>query len=157
MPKGPMSEEHKAALREGKRKAREAKAAQPVHTIEPFRHATTVQVTYRPFDGDPHSVTWNGVKFRANVPIELSRDNTAHYVEQLLPKQFPGLNGEINTKHMPAKVFMGDMAKTNPSFEVDGHRERKKVNSRIVPPPGAEWTDVHEGEISYSSRLDDVA
>jgi hypothetical protein len=115
----------------------------------------SVQVTYRPYDGDPHSVKWNGVLFRANVPVTLDRANREHHIEQLLPKQYPGTNGETLTKHVPALVFMGDMARTNPSFEVDGERARRKINTRVVPAPGQEWSEAHEGQISESYERDD--
>jgi hypothetical protein len=119
------------------------------------RPSRTVSVTYVPIDiGDPHMTRWNGVAFKANVPVELDPDNPDHYVIQLLPKTFPGTNGEVLTKHVEAKVFMGDMARTNPGFEVDGKKIRRKVSTRKVPPPGAEWTDAHEGQLSYSDEID---
>jgi hypothetical protein len=130
------------------------KSAAEVHKV---LHGTTVSVIYRPYDGDPHTVKWNGVQFRANVPVTLDRANREHHIEQLLPKQFPGTNGETLTKHIPALVFMGDMARTNPSFEVDGERARRKINTRVVPAPGQDWSEAHEGQISESDIIDDFA
>jgi hypothetical protein len=119
----------------------------------------TVTVVYRPLeyrDGstDPANVKWNGIQFKANVPVELDPKNPAHHIVQLLPRTFPGQNGEALTKHVESKVFMGDMARDNPSFEVDGKRVKRKVSTRVVPPPGAEWTEAHEGRISESDEID---
>jgi hypothetical protein len=115
---------------------------------------TTVSVTYVPINDDDRPKTkWNNVEFRANVPVELDPANPDHYVVQLLPKAYPGANGETLTKHVESKVFMGEMAKGNPSFIVDGKRARRKVSTRKVPPVGAEWTEAHEGEISYSDEV----
>jgi hypothetical protein len=116
---------------------------------------TTVSVTYVPINDDDRPKTkWNNIEFRANVPVELDPENPDHYVVQLLPKTFPGQNGETLTKHVESKVFMGEMAKGNPSFTVDGKRARRKISTRKVPPPGAEWTEAHEGQISMSDEID---
>lgn len=119
----------------------------------------TVTVTYRPLEYsngtmDPARTKWNGITFEANVPVELDPENPAHYVTQLVVKGAQNAEGEMRTKAVEAKVFMGEMAKNNPSFEVDGRRAKRKVNTRIVPPPGAEWTEQHEGQISNSEELD---
>jgi len=116
----------------------------------------TVSVVYCPLNvTDPNVTKWNGVTFRANVPVELDPDNKAHYVEVPLPRTITGQNGEALTKHVESPVFMGELAKRNPSFEVDGVRARAKRNTRVVPPPGAEWTEAHEGAISYSDEIDE--
>jgi hypothetical protein len=118
-------------------------------------HKTTVSVTYRPLDiGDPHVMKWNGITFNANVPVELDPKNPAHQVMQLLPTEIPGPNGEVLKKFKETPMFMGDMARNNPGFEVDGVRCRRRVNTRKVPPPGAEWTEAHEGQVSYSDEID---
>lgn len=115
----------------------------------------TVTVIYRPINFDDRPVVkWNGLTFHANVPVELDPALEAHHIVQLLPKTYPGANGEVLTKHSEAKVFMGELAKANPSFEVDGVRAKRKINTRVVPPPGAEWTEAHEGQISTSDEID---
>lgn len=130
-----------------------AKASVPQTSAKPPK--STVTVTYRPLDiGDPPYTRWNGVRFDANVAVELDPKNPAHHVMQLLPIAREGTNGETLTKHVETKVFMGDIARDNPSFEVDGKRARRKINTRKVPPPGAEWTDAHEGQLSYSDEID---
>lgn len=156
MPKGPMSEEHKAAMAEGRRKAAAAKKemAEAGAFVHEVLHGNTIQVIYRPFDGDPHTTKWNGIVFRANVPVTLNKGNPGHYIEQLLPKTVEGANGESHTKHVTAKVFMGDLARTNPSYEVDGERAKKLVNKRILPPAGHGWAEDHEDDISESTAID---
>jgi hypothetical protein len=138
-----------------------AKAPKPatVAAAPAQRSKNTVTVIYRPLSyandaTDPARTKWNGILFNANVPVELDRDNPAHYISQLLPKTYPGSNGETLTKHTEQKVFMGEIAKGNPSFEVDGKRVKPKKNTRVVPPPGAEWTDANEGVISDSDEID---
>lgn len=148
-----MTPEHKAAIAEGKRKAKEARMAlygdsKPIDqppVKEP--ESRSVQVTYCPFDGDPHSTVWHGVTFKANVPVMLHRDMKDHYIEQLLPRNFAGTNGEVLTKHVPAMMFMGDLARGNPSFEVDGERAKRLVNKRILPQAGHGWAEDHADEI----------
>ncbi len=134
-------------------------AKAPAPQASPKAAKSTATVVYRPLeyrDGttDPAITKWNGITFRANVPVELDPKNPAHHIVQLLPKVFAGQGGEALTKHVETKVFMGDMARDNPSFEVDGKRARRKVSTRVVPPPGAEWTEAHEGQISESDEID---
>jgi hypothetical protein len=146
----PWTEEQKAAAalrRQDKQLSGQEKAMES----EP----NTVTVIYRPGSGDPHTVKWNGITFKANVPIALFRNKPEHYIEQLLPKQFPGLHGEINTKHAPTQVFMGEMAKNNPFFEVDGVKAKRVIAHGAVPPAGAEWAGTHEAEISKSDEIDE--
>jgi len=132
---------------------------------------STVTVIYRPLEHfvldakgkptsshwDPPVTKWNGIVFRANEPVELDPKNPAHHVTQLLPIELPGQNGETLTKHKEKAVFMGDMARGNPSFEVDGKRAKRKVSTRVVPPPGAEWTEANEGTVSDSDEVDVAA
>ena len=162
-----MTPEHKAAIAEGKRRAKEARAMMeenglasqsPPDMTDAVRFDPRgCEVIYRPFDGEPHTTKWNGIVFKANVPVLLDRNNPAHSYEQLLPKTIPGPNGEIHTKHVPTKVFMGEIAKGNPAFEVDGVRTPRMVNKRILPPAGHGWAEDHEDEISESTQLEDVA
>lgn len=150
-----MSEEHKARLAEGRRKAAAArKEAFPKSEPEQPR---TVEVTYTPIArDDPHFTKWNGILFKANVPVTLDRSNPAHYYEGLLPEfSTHPMTGQRMSNHVPAQVFMGDAARGNPSFIVDGQRAQRKVSNRVVPPPGSDWTDTHESEISNATLVDE--
>ena len=107
-------------------------------TAAPTRvRKNTVSVTYLADKvGDPSFTKWNGITFKANVPVELDPDNDAHYLASLLPTRVEQ-GGEVRTKHVEGRIFMGDLARTNPSFEVDGAPGKENTES---PPPGAEWT-----------------
>jgi hypothetical protein len=115
---------------------------------------TTTTVVYSPLDDAPATTKAYGFTFRANVPLEFDRDNTAHYVEQLMPK-VTVVDGEARTKHVDTPVFIPEIAAGNFQFVVDGKRAKRKVSTRKVPPPGAEWTEAHEGEISESDEIDE--
>lgn len=127
---------------------------------------STVRVTYRPLehaqliigqDGkakrgpvfqDPASLKWNGITFHANVPVELDPKNKAHGYLVPMPKEIAGANGEVLTKHRDTWVSMIDLAKDNPSFEVEGFpRAKVKKSNRLVPAAGFEWANEHEDEI----------
>jgi hypothetical protein len=124
----------------------------------PKASKSTVSVTYVPIhDDDRPKTKWNGIEFRANVPVELDPENPAHYVTQLVVKGALNSDGEMRTKAVESKVFMGEMAKANPSYVVDGKRARRKISTRVVPPPGAEWTEANEGAISEAQEVDVAA
>lgn len=114
----------------------------------------TVTVVYSPLDDAPATTRAYGFTFKANMPLEFDPDNRDHYVMQLLPKTRTNENGDVLTKHVETPVFIPDIAKGNFQFVVDGKRARRKTSSRVVPPPGAEWTEAHEGQISDSDEID---
>jgi hypothetical protein len=78
------------------------------------------KVTYIPRDPtDPAVMIWNGVKFPANVPVEL--DDKLHGYKVPLPKNsIDPATGEPRTKHYETWVTMAALAKGNPSFQVEG-------------------------------------
>lgn len=80
-----------------------------------------LKVTYRPSDdlGDPPFVRWNGVLFRANVPVLL--DPAKHYVDDVpLVATKEGENGVIVNVTRRARMSMIQLAKDNHTFEVEG-------------------------------------
>ena len=132
---------------------------------EPAKRST-VRVTYRPIEHinyrvnekgervpngisyDLPVITWNRIKFEANVPVELDPKNKAHGYEVPLPRQTTDASGEVHTKHKETWVSMIELAKDNPSFEVEGFpRAKVKKSKRVLPPAGHEWADTHEDEI----------
>jgi hypothetical protein len=113
----------------------------------------TVTVVYSPTDDSPATTKAYGFTFKANVPLEFDPENTAHYVMQLLPK-VTHVDGEARTKHAEQPVFIPDVARGNFQFVVDGKRAKRKISTRKVPAPGAEWTEAHEGQISDSDEID---
>ena len=109
----------------------------------------TIRVTYRPLNvTDPNVITWNKIKFQANVAVDLDPKNKAHGYEVPMPRETTSADGEIRTKHRETWVSMIDLAKDNPSFEVEGFpRAKVKKSKRVLPPAGHEWADTHEDEI----------
>lgn len=88
------------------------------------------QVTYIPRDGDPIRTVWNGVEFRANIPVVIPHSKM---VNTLVVQETKGPEGDIRTKGVETKTSMVEMAKTNPFFEVDGvqHVEHKNGVARL--------------------------
>lgn len=119
--------------------------------------ARTVTVIYRPGREDPAETKWNGIVFKANVPVVLDRMNPLHSYEGLEREYVTNpLTGAQNTRHVACQLFMGDVAKGGYMWEVDGVQAKKKPPLlRGVPPPGEEWDREHEMEISRSSVEDE--
>lgn len=127
-------------------------AANPIDDADTPQPATgtgkTVKVTYRPIHAtDPNSVKWNGVRFHANEPVAL--DPKRHVIIVPLKQEMPQADGTVQTRTKDTEVSMVELAKANPSFEVEGFPRAKHVvdRKRVVPPPGAEWADDHKDEI----------
>lgn len=131
-------------------------AKPPAQAAKPASKTTTT-VVYSPLDDAPATTKCWGVTFKANVPVKFDRDNKDHYVTQLLPTVHKTADGEVRTKHADTLVFIPEMAAGNFQFLVDGKRAKRKVSSRVVPPPGAEWTEANEGAISDSDEVDAAA
>ena len=120
---------------------------------EPAKRAT-ISVTYRPLNvTDPNVITWNKIKFEANVAVELDPKNKAHGYEVPMPKEYAGPDGEVRTKHRETWVSMIELAKDNPSFEVEGFpRAKYRKPKGVVPPAGHEWAGTHEHEIDEEAE-----
>jgi hypothetical protein len=114
----------------------------------------TLRVTYRPLNvTDPNVITWNKIKFQANVAVELDPKNKAHGYEVPMPRQTTDAGGEVHTKHKETWVSMIDLAKDNPSFEVEGFpRAKHRTPKGVVPPAGHEWAGTHEHEIDEEAE-----
>lgn len=115
---------------------------------------STVAVTYRPLNPtDPNMVRWNGIKFEANIPVHLDPSNPKHKIENHIGTETEGPEGETRIKMRKTLVSMIELAKLNPSFEVEGFtRAKVKKSKRVVPAPGAEWADTHEEEIDNEAE-----
>jgi hypothetical protein len=118
---------------------------------------TTVTVVYRPPDRfDPSFVEWNGIKFRANLAVELDPKNPNHYISQLMPHTRTLSDGETLTTHKPERMFMGDLARDNWQFETDGVQPKHLISTRVVPQAGEDWRQDHMGEIMEAAIADDM-
>jgi len=80
------------------------------------------KVTYIPQDSsDPAMNIWNGVKFQANVPVELDPKNRAHgYPVPVRRTITDPVTGREMFEYKETWVSMIELAKTNPSFQVEG-------------------------------------
>lgn len=116
----------------------------------------SVTVEYKPLDRtDSWKVTWNGIDFGANQPVELDPDNPRHYIMQ--PQRKERIQeGMTLTFHEDAPVFMGDVARGNPHFAVDGVQAKRLVSTRQVPRPGEEWQAQHRGEVMDAAMAESM-
>jgi len=99
---------------------KDAKSNQPVDDI-----------TYIPGEGDPAKVKWNGLEFKAHIPIKVSR---SHTVLVPLPVEVTAPDGSRLTRHVEKRVPMVELAKNNPSFSVNGETPiARKMGTQRVP------------------------
>jgi hypothetical protein len=131
-------------------------AIEAAPTLRPTLRAAVprgTKVIYRPLNvTDPNVMKWNGVTFHANVPVML--DPAQHFVVVPFP-QFIVVDGQTRSVHRDTKVSMIDLAKDNPSFEVEGFpRARVHVNKRVVPPPGTVWDEANDREMVEAREWD---
>jgi hypothetical protein len=115
------------------------------------------KVIYRPLaypngQFDPAVVKWNGVMFYANVPVML--DPAKHFV--LTPyMEIVNVDGINKSIERERKVSMIELAKSNPSFQVEGcPRATVKKSSRVVPPAGATWDEANDREMVEAVEWD---
>jgi hypothetical protein len=87
-------------------------------------------VTYLPTDGDPIKVVWNGIEFRANVPVDLPHGKTI-----LVPmrKEYNTPEGDLRAKSVETRISMVELARGNPSFSVDGVQAERKIGTARLP------------------------
>jgi hypothetical protein len=117
------------------------------------------EITYIPGPQDPPTVKWNGIEFRANVPVKVSRTQT---ILTPLPIRTPmrddsgkqlrdpdtgelmfhnGViqpDGTLQTRHVEQKVPMYKLAEKNPSFSVNGAPPAAKVEGHARGPSDPE-------------------
>jgi hypothetical protein len=95
------------------------------------------EITYHPGEGDPVRTKWNGVEFRAYVPVKVSAKHTVIVpmpINQTLP------DGTIVTKHVDKRIPMVELAKGNPRFSVNGEAPASnKPGSERVPSTSDEY------------------
>jgi hypothetical protein len=80
------------------------------------------KVTYVPQDrADPSTSIWNEIKFPANVPVELDPKNRLHgYPVPTRKTIVDPATGREMFEYKETWVSMIELAKTNPSFQVEG-------------------------------------
>lgn len=95
---------------------------------------------YHPGPDDKAKTVWNGVTFMAGTPVTISLDNPRHYVAVDMPHQIDMPDGTYTTRTVHKKIFMGELAKGMPTFELEGHpRFIKKLIEGRKPQSSAEY------------------
>lgn len=100
--------------------ARPAKGAGAQGVGQQGAPQTEFKVTYRPGPEDRAKTVWNGVSFEAGRAVTLSTKNKRHFIEIDMPKQHIAEDGSYTTRTQKTLIFMGEQAKSNPHFEVEG-------------------------------------
>jgi hypothetical protein len=111
----------------------EADAPEPRPIGRPRNTRTFI---YRPIEeGDRLEIEMAGIKFRANVPVEVSDGVT---ILQLLREERDTPDG-IRTRAVERKVPLYQVVTGNPWFEVDGVRPQRSVPGTKVPDTADEY------------------
>lgn len=103
------------------------------------------RVTYIPRDPtDPHMNIWNGIKFPANIPVELDPNNRAHGYPVPLPKTIVDpVTGREMKEFKETWVSMIELAKTNATFQVEGEVPAARKPGRPRTPRTSEDYRAH--------------
>lgn len=107
------------------------------------------KVTYVPDADEPSETTWNGVTFKANVPLELT-DKQGYEIEE--GKRYEDKDGNTRIKTVHRFVTMIEMARGNPSFVVEDNqtpppKRRGRPPKHLIPNAAEE----HAKSIEISS------
>jgi hypothetical protein len=111
------------------------------------------KVVWHPGEGDPGEMTMNGIKFKANVPVNLLLSKTISYPER---KEYFHIDGTMQSKGMEVKKSMVDILRTNPAFSVDGVREPRKAAEAKLPRDADEYRGYALDWIRKSTSLDQL-
>jgi hypothetical protein len=116
------------------------------------------KVTYVPPDepGHPDVLKWNGVTFPANMPVEL--DPAKHsYLVPIVEKWTDPTSGEVRSKATEKLISMVEMAKTNPSFRVDGEMQVRRLPGRPrIPRTSEEYRGHAMAWIAAAETIEDL-
>jgi hypothetical protein len=116
------------------------------------------KVTYIPADPtSPAVLSWNGIEFPANTPIEL--DPVRHsYMVPIVDKWVDEKTGEVRSKATEKRISMVEIAKTNPSFQVEGEAPpARKPGRPRTPKTSDEYRNYAQAWIAASEDHDDLA
>lgn len=100
------------------------------------RNKTHAEIVYTPLDpGDPHETEFAGLKFRANVPVQVPLTRT---VDSLVKKEYQTPEGEQRSRHVNVRVPVTEILKGNPFFRIDGEQPvRDRPHTKIPDSPEA--------------------
>lgn len=117
----------------------------------------TTKVTYVPVHpSDPSEMVWNGVTFRANVPVELDPIRHSYFVP-IVKKWIDPVTQEPRSKANEERISMAELAKTNPSFRVEGEEPVAKPTKGKAPKTPEEYRAHAMAWIKDAESIDDLA
>jgi hypothetical protein len=110
---------------------RKAQPKAPPSMLEPKTHA---EVVYTPLDpGDPHETEFAGIKFRANVAVQVPLART---VNQLQRKEHYTTEGDLRSRSIEVKTPIVEALRNNPHFRIDGEQAvRDRPHSKVPDSP----------------------
>jgi hypothetical protein len=94
------------------------------------RNPNTNTICYEPEDGGDPSTIMGGMKFRANIPVEVERTRT---VLQLLVEKRELKDGTIVTQGVEKRIPLAEVLRGNRFFRVDGVKITVKAGVERVP------------------------
>lgn len=106
-------------------------AAPAVSALEEAGAFPVDEITYIPEDGDPVRTKWNGIEFKAYVPVKVSR---RHTVQVLLRITQDMPDGTVVTKAVEKRIPMVELARNNARFSVNGKAPAKKAEAKARVP-----------------------
>jgi hypothetical protein len=137
----------------------------------------TDKIAYIPGDGDPHTTIWNGITFKAHIPVEVPRSKV---VAVLMPIRTPVLDefgkpqidengnkvmqngilqpdGTLQTRHIEQRLPMVELAKTNPRFSVNGNKPIEvKAGTARLPQDANQYRGYSMNWMSHCTDLEQL-
>jgi hypothetical protein len=114
------------------------------------------KVTYVPPDDGQHhpsSLTWNGVTFQANMPVDLDPVKHAYDIDEAERSVDP-VTQRLLLKTVTRRVTMAEVAKTNPFFVVEGEPQAvARKPGRPARPKTSE--DYRAHALAWIASIDD--
>jgi hypothetical protein len=105
--------------------------AAPVATKAASEDDKYDELTYIPEDGDPIRTRWNGIEFRAHVPVKVSRKQI---ILVPLRQETTLASGEVVTRAIERRVPMVELARGNSRFAVNGVPPQQRTSGAITTP-----------------------
>jgi len=92
---------------------------------------TVDEITYHPGEGDPARTKWNGLEFKAYVPVKVS---AKHTVAVPIREEIKQPDGSIITRAVERRIPMLELARQNHKFSVNGEAPfMHKMGAARVP------------------------
>lgn len=112
------------------------------------------EIAYIPIDGDPVRTKWNGIDFKAHIPVRVPKTSC---VSVPMPTEIIAADGTRTTRHTEKKIPMAELAKNNPIFSVNGKEPiKRKVGSTTVPTDSDQYRSYCIAWIAASSSQSEM-